>query len=149
MFDPSREARRWILQALDDLKFVRWIRDEAVFFDKGCFQAQQAGEKALKACLYGLGRRRVIGHSLLELVQELAADTPPFAAVLDAARRLDRFYIATRYPNGLPGGCPYQAYTHEDLVGAAQDVEVVVHTAAHLLRERGIVADIPPLPRPD
>jgi HEPN domain-containing protein len=64
----AREAKRWILQALDDLKFVSWVRNEGVFFDKGCFLAQQAGEKALKACLYSLRRRKVLGHSLFEIV---------------------------------------------------------------------------------
>lgn len=90
----AREAKRWLLQACDDLDFVRWIRGERVFYDKGCFLAHQAGEKALQACLYGLGRRRVIGHSLLEFVQELAAEAPSFSSVLDPARRLDRFYVS-------------------------------------------------------
>ena len=40
---------------------------EKIFFDKGCFIAQQAGEKALKACLYATGKRRVIGRSLFEM----------------------------------------------------------------------------------
>ena len=65
MNDPMREARRWFEQALDDLRFVQWVHDEGVFFDKGCFLAQQAGEKALKACLYAHGQRRVLGHSQL------------------------------------------------------------------------------------
>ena len=50
MKEPKGEAKRWLLQGEDDLKFVKWILDEGVFFDKGCFISQQAGEKALKAC---------------------------------------------------------------------------------------------------
>jgi HEPN domain-containing protein len=61
----EKEAARWMRQSEDDCKFVEWIAKENVFFDKGCFIAQQAGEKALKACLYALGRRSVIGHSLI------------------------------------------------------------------------------------
>jgi HEPN domain-containing protein len=27
---------------------------------------------------------------------------------------LDKYYIPTRYPNGLPGGVPYEAYDEDD-----------------------------------
>jgi HEPN domain-containing protein len=49
---PEKESARWFLQAEDDLRFVEWLWKEGIFFDKGCFMSQQAGEKALKACLY-------------------------------------------------------------------------------------------------
>jgi len=51
MKGAEREAKRWILQAEEDLQFVEWILKERVFFDKGCFVSQQAGEKAFKSCL--------------------------------------------------------------------------------------------------
>lgn len=66
MKESEKEAVRWMRQGEDDLKFAHWVLSERVFFDKGCFISQQAGEKALKACLYALGQRRVIGHSLFE-----------------------------------------------------------------------------------
>ena len=139
MNDPAREARRWILQAKDDLRFVEWVRAEGAFFDKACFLSQQAGEKALKACLYGLGRRRVLGHSLIELLEDLASEVPEATALQRAAARLDRYYISTRYPNGLPGGCPYQAYSAEDLEQAHQDAAQVVEFAQRFLEARGIL----------
>jgi HEPN domain-containing protein len=55
MKEGKEEARRWILQAKDDFRFVEWLRGEGKFFDKGCFITPQAGEKALKACLYARG----------------------------------------------------------------------------------------------
>ena len=66
----EKEAKRWLLQAEDDLRFVEWLWREVVFFDKGCFISQQAGEKVLMACLYATGVRRVLGHSLFEMVIE-------------------------------------------------------------------------------
>jgi HEPN domain-containing protein len=57
MKSAEKEARRWFTQARDDLLFVEWVQREGVFFDKGCFIAQQSGEKALKACLYARGER--------------------------------------------------------------------------------------------
>jgi HEPN domain-containing protein len=52
------EAIRWFLQGEDDQQFVEWVWKENKFFDKGCFIAQQAGEKFLKACLYARGERQ-------------------------------------------------------------------------------------------
>ena len=108
MKDPAAEARRWWVQARDDLAFVEWVVQEGRFFDKACFIAQQAAEKALKACAYGLGRRFVTGHSTVELMESLEGVVDHIENLLNCCRRLDRFYIPTRYPNGLPGGIPSQ-----------------------------------------
>jgi HEPN domain-containing protein len=56
MHNPTAEAQRWWMQALDDRAFVRAMAREGRFFDKACFSAQHAAEKALKACLYAEGR---------------------------------------------------------------------------------------------
>ena len=71
MKEGRKEARRWLLQARDDFKFVQWVLKEAACFDKGCLISQQAGEKVIKASLYATGKRRVIGHSLFEMIVEL------------------------------------------------------------------------------
>jgi HEPN domain-containing protein len=135
---PHREAQRWHAQAEDDLKFTLWIFSEAVFFDKGCFLAQQAGEKTLKACLYAQGHRRVIGHSLLEMTDALSSTDPRFSDILSAAKRLDRFYISTRYPNGIPGGSPYQVFELDDLQKAVQDLEAIFDLTRRFLHEHSI-----------
>jgi HEPN domain-containing protein len=88
MKEASNEARRWFLQAKDDLKFVNWIRKERVFFDKGCFISQQAGEKILKACLYVTGKRFVLGHSLMEMLLELEKKDNIFRDIRNEAKRL-------------------------------------------------------------
>jgi len=132
---PERESRRWLLQAQDDLQFVEWLRKEGLFFDKGCFMSQQAGEKALKACLYAIGRRHVLGHSLFEMVQELSKKDKGFLNIVNEARRLDRLYVAPRYPNGLPGGSPFQVYSADDLGEAYADVKRVCKCCADFLRQ--------------
>lgn len=141
MKESEREAARWLAQAVDDFRFVQWIRKENRFFDKGCFIAQQSGEKALKACLYGSGRRRVIGHSLFEMVSELSKESNEFKSIVDPCRRLDRFYIPTRYPNGLPGGSPFQVYSEADLGSALEDVAKVLSVAEAYLKRKGIMVD--------
>ncbi len=133
MMLPLKEALRWSSQAEDDLRFVEWLAEEKTFFDKGCFISQQAGEKILKACLYASGKKQVIGHSLVELVAELSEKDPQFRGIQNEARRLDRYYIPTRYPNGLPGGTPFQVFTTEDLGQALDDVRNVFKIAGNYL----------------
>ncbi len=138
MKEAEKEARRWFLQASDDARFVAWLAAEASFFDKGCFIAQQSGEKALKACLYGRGERRVVGHSLFEMASELSRTDESFRSIADEARRLDRFYIPTRYPNGLPGGTPFEVYTQDDLNQARNDLAQVLEMCSRFLKKQGI-----------
>ena len=139
MNEPEKEAQRWFLQAEDDRRFVIYIRDSALFFDKGCFISQQAGEKALKACHYATGKRIVIGHSLYEMLIDLEKIDASSRNVIDPARRLDRFYIPTRYPNGLPGGSPFQVYTKEDLTEALDDLERIFRFCRTFLKKRGVL----------
>ena len=37
-----------------------------------------------------------------------------FEAARTEAAALDQYYIPTRYPNGLPGGIPAEAYARDD-----------------------------------
>jgi HEPN domain-containing protein len=139
MRDPAAEARRWWSQAQDDSAFVRDMAREARYFDKACFIAQQAGEKALKACLYAGGRREVLGHALVELVRDLSQAEPTFTAIFPQAARLDRFYIPARNPNGLPGGRPFESFSAQDLTAAVEDMGAVFLVAERFLRARGVV----------
>lgn len=115
--DPRREFRRWLEQAysdLDDAEYnARWKR-----YNLACFLAQQAAEKALKAYLYLRGNQVVWGHSVAELVDDARQYDPSFHSLRDKGAYLDRFYIPTRYPNGLPGGIPRDAFTSKDGVEA-------------------------------
>lgn len=137
MKEQEKEANRWFKQALNDYYFVEWIKEEGQFFDKGCFISQQAGEKAIKACLYALGKRRVIGHSLFEMLQELIESHPEFEDIVDGSRRLDRYYIPTRYPNGLPGGTPYELYDEKDLQDAEANLKKIINTCRLFLEASG------------
>jgi HEPN domain-containing protein len=134
----EKEAIRWMQQSEDDFKFVQWVLSENAYFDKGCFIAQQAGEKALKACLYAFGERRVIGHSLYELSNQLNQRDSRFSFLVDGAKKLDRFYIPTRYPNGLPGGSPFQVFDHQDLKKAVDALEQIMAVCRGFLAGKGI-----------
>lgn len=141
MKDPKQEANRWFLQSEDDLEFVKWLNKEKRFPDKGCFIAQQSAEKAMKACLYAQGERIVIGHSLFDFCEKIRSNIKEFSEILNECRKLDRYYIPTRYPNGLPGGVPFQHFTEEDIKNALDDAEKVVSFCRKFLQKKGVLKD--------
>ncbi len=56
----------------------------------------------------------VWGHSVAELCDDAAEHDAAFAALRRRAAPLDQYYIPTRYPNGLPGGIPAEAFSADD-----------------------------------
>jgi HEPN domain-containing protein len=133
MKEPNREAGRWLRQAEYDLRSARHS-SEGDFHAAACFQAQQAVEKALKAYLYAQGERLVLGHSVAELCARCARVDERFSALARDVAVLDRFYIPTRYPNGLPGGIPAEAYLAEDSHRALSLAEQAITFVAQRLR---------------
>jgi HEPN domain-containing protein len=104
------EGRRWLEQALEDLK---WAKDlaERGGFHIACFLAQQVGEKALKAFLYAQGEEIVIGHSIERLTSEAARYDAGFLEKAKTWSILDGYYVPTRYPNSLPDSIPARVFT--------------------------------------
>jgi HEPN domain-containing protein len=141
MKELKQEALRWFIQSENDLEFVRWLNKEKKFSDKGCFVAQQSAEKAMKACLYTQGERLVIGHSLFDFCEKIKTNISGFSEIINECRRLDRYYIPTRYPNGLPGGIPFQYFTEEDIRNALNDTEKVVNFCRKFLQKKGVLKD--------
>jgi len=123
--DHLHESQRWLRQALQD-------QEDAVYVNKGkryhlaCFLAQQAAEKALKAFLYAQGAEHVWGHSVIELCADAAQFDSGFQALKKAAAWLDKYYIPTRYPNGLPGGIPSEVFQEEDGAMALEKASKII-----------------------
>jgi len=70
----------------------------------------------------------VIGHSTYTLAREGAEYNHAFESVFDICRQLDRHYIPTRYPSGLPEGIPYEFYTRADADHAIDGLRKVLDT---------------------
>ena len=122
-------ARVWFDQACADLAAAE---DSAAtgHNEWACFQAQQAGEKALKAVLYAQGRTSIVTHSLRRLVRESAATDVGFADLDEQARLLDQHYIPTRYPNGLDSETTPSAYYDEkDAERCLQSARLILERA--------------------
>lgn len=126
---------KWLKQAEADLKAAGDSRANANF-EWSCFQAQQCGEKALKAVLYENGYTSIITHSLKELIKECAKIHKSFPELSTDARTLDMFYIATRYPNGLGGDlAPTEFYEKEDAEKCINSAELILQTVKNYLAE--------------
>jgi HEPN domain-containing protein len=73
-----------MMQAKKDLQSARnSLASED--FEWACFQAQQSAEKALKAVLYGRGMRRIITHSVFELIRARSSSRPSLRASISEA----------------------------------------------------------------
>ncbi len=108
-----QEALRWLDQAKSDLEAAKW-NSEGNFYAHACFLSQQAAEKALKAYLYSIGKRKIITHSTFTLARECAQENDAFNSILSICAELDKHYIPSRYPNGLPNSTPSEVYLKED-----------------------------------
>jgi HEPN domain-containing protein len=126
--EKNREqAMRWFITAQDDLQSSE-ILHANLKFAQSCFYAQQAGEKALKA-MYFSRDIEPWGHSLLKLSKEFVGtneDMKQMKQIEKDFRDLDRYYIPTRYPDGLPGTTPAEAYGSEDSEAAIKSAKSIL-----------------------
>ena len=109
----EREAARWLKQAtadLDDAELVAASGRHAL----ACFLCHQAAEKAVTAFLLRRGAEQVWGHALADLCEDAMALDPSFDFIKSVAGLLDKYFLATRYPSGLPGGIPAEAFDAHD-----------------------------------
>ncbi len=131
------EARRWLETAIEDLDAAHALLDKDKF-SHACFFAQQCAEKSLKALWYLLGQE-AWGHSIQKLIEDLpeGAARDKLKGLLEDGAILDRYYIPTRYPNGLPDLTPGKAYFR-------RDADLCLDAARRLLEQVEGLMDIKP-----
>ncbi|HEU0295826.1 MAG TPA: HEPN domain-containing protein [Anaerolineales bacterium] len=128
------EAKRWWLTAQDDLEAAKTMH-QAGKFSHACFLSQQSAEKAMKALWFDIDSDPW-GHSVQKLVlqfpkQNLLRNIQDWLA---QAAYLDKFYIPTRYPNGLPDLIPSQVYNAQDSTQAIKRAEFFLEESRKLLQ---------------
>ena len=105
MTDRSKD---WFQQAVRDMEQAVESKSSERH-EWACFAAQQAGEKAVKAFHLFL-KQEAWGHLVAGLLRELPPEIAVPPDLVDKGKVLDNFYIPTRYPNGHPGGSPFEHY---------------------------------------
>jgi len=130
---PANRSQDWWTQALHDQESARKNAQMGIY-DWACFMAQQAAEKALQALVQAFGGD-AWGHSLRDLATLLPQEVVVPPEVGDALPQLDRYYIPTRYPNGIDRGAPAETYGPKDAEAAFRLCETVLRfVAGHLPR---------------
>lgn len=130
------EAHRWLRQAQEDIAAAQDMHKDARH-NWSCFVSQQAAEKALKAVYLGRGEPVEWIHSCLTLIhgdpEKRLGGIPELKDLGSAARELDKAYIPSRYPNGVPHGIPSDFFTSEDSQRCLSQAETIVNRCQQFL----------------
>ncbi|MHA1372327.1 MAG: HEPN domain-containing protein [Promethearchaeota archaeon] len=131
-----KEAKRWFMTAADDLETAEILKNNKKYAHS-CFHAQQAGEKALKAIWYYIDSDPW-AHSIKMLIHNLKDEDKrlyeKFKTFEYMGSVLDRFYIPTRYPNGLPEMTPDIAFSYKDAKQCIEYSEKILNQVRSILK---------------
>jgi len=119
------DALRWVIQSEKDLEAARYNFSGGLY-NVACFLAQQSAEKILKAFLIKNGDNTIWGHSVADLVDDCSHIDESFEELFRIAGPLDKYYIPTRDPDGLPGCIPSNAYIEDDAKMAIKMAEEII-----------------------
>ncbi|MBR1369437.1 DNA-binding protein [Methanocalculus chunghsingensis] len=129
----EREAERWFRQGEKDLRSSKNSHSSGDY-EWACFQAQQSSEKVLKALLYARGFRRILTHSIFELIIEIGIFANEIMALKTEAKLLDSVYITSRYPDSIVGNLtPSEYFEEEDAIQCIRSAELIYGIAKKLL----------------
>jgi HEPN domain-containing protein len=106
----SERSLDWLRQAEKDIEKAK-LDLKAGYYEWACFTSQQAAEKAIKAVFQRL-HGEALGHGTKALLENLPYEDS--SQWIEDAKLLDKFYIPTRYPNGLPEGIPHDYFTKKE-----------------------------------
>jgi HEPN domain-containing protein len=106
----SERSLDWLRQAEKDIEKAK-LDLESGYYEWACFTSQQAGEKAIKSVFQRL-HGDAWGHGAKALLENLPYEDS--SQLMEDAKLLDKFYIPTRYPNGLPEGIPHDYFTRKE-----------------------------------
>ncbi len=122
----GEEFRRWRQQA-DSAAQTAGLARAGGRAEWACFLFEQAAQLAVKALLHGAGLD-AWGHDLTVLCARAGAELGSAwpGGLGDAAARLSRHYIATRYPDAVPSGPNGAHYSDSDAAQAEQDARALV-----------------------
>jgi HEPN domain-containing protein len=124
-------SKDWLDEAQGDLEHARSDM-EGGFHNWACFSAQQSAEKAIKAVFQRMGAE-AWGHSVADLLEELAKKHEIPGELSNQALELDKAYIPTRYPNAHPSGSARSRYTKQEAMRLIGYAEAIVKFCSDLL----------------
>lgn len=134
MKNPRENSLRWLRQAKFDLKEAKRTLDSKSFA-YAAFFAVQSAQKSVKAFLIYSGKRFITAHSVGELLKEAALLESSFAPLVESGQKLDRHYLASRYPDALPEpAIPAESYVEDEARDAITAAERILTHCAKFIR---------------
>ena len=129
----KEESLRWLTHAKDEFEDADELRKRRRFY-LALFHFQQAAEKPFRAylCLKSEAVQVFYTHSIVDLL-EMAVELDPDFKQVASAKKLDRYYIMTRYPNGLPGGVPSRYFDDPE---EAEEAMRIARSAIDLIESK-------------
>lgn len=111
----------WLRQAINDFE---WAEETLKLnrYAQACFVAQQCGEKAIKALAMHRGVDEIRGHSIAEISKLLKVN----GDIERCGKRLDQYYISSRYPDAFSSGSPYDYFTHDQAEEAIKFANTII-----------------------
>lgn len=92
------DYKEWINRAKSCLTIAESYKDETVYLEDLCFNAQQSVEKALKGLIFYLGLKPPKTHFLNELIQVISKRMP-IPESIKGCIDLNDYAVFTRYPD--------------------------------------------------
>ena len=137
MKNSLQNAKRWLKQAEYDFgEAEKLLRGND--FSYACFFAEQAAQKSLKAFLFWRGKRFVAIHSVGALLEEASLLDPAFGELIGKGKKLDHYYLASRYPDALPEpAIPSESYVKEDAEGAITIAGEILNRSREIIGDGG------------
>lgn len=130
----KEDSARWLRQAKADINAARGSLKNRNY-EWACFQSQQAAKKALKALWYYYSFDPW-GHSVLKLILDFPKNDigELLKPLINKAKELDKLYIPTRYPNGLPDLTPSEVFTNEEATKAIESSESIIKKIEFIIK---------------
>ncbi len=129
MKNPKQEAQRWLKQSEYDLGEAKRSLEHKSY-SYACFFAEQSAQKSLKALLISHGERFITIHSIAELIKEATKFNESLSALMEEGKKLDRYYLSSRYPDALPEpAIPFESYTSDEAQEAVAIAKKIFSTS--------------------
>ena len=112
MVDPQI-ITEWLNKADEDYEFAVSIVEDSTFYAQICFHFHQAAEKYLKSFIIAKELEFKKIHDLIVLLKMCSGENSALEKLNEDCKRLNRFYIDTRYPVHWP-----TQYTKEEALKA-------------------------------
>jgi len=122
----SNRYKDWLLQAKEEFRWAKSAQEDGNF-SLVCFLCQQVAEKSLKAICYYRGADLVKSHSVTEISKFLNLTSE----IEEAGKKLDQYYISTRYPDAFTTGAPYIYFTTDQGISALVLAQLVLDCASN------------------